>query len=174
MRRALAAVAAVVCVGSVAACGGAVAPRTWVTSVCQSLAPWRDAISKLNVTAQTQMASAKTPQDTRTRVLALLDGAQQASERARAAVAAAGVPDVQGGAVIEQRFVDSLGAVRDAYARAATTVSALPTGDAKTFYAGVASAMSRLNADYTKAGVDTATLASDELQADFAQVAACR
>lgn len=174
MRRALAAVVAMICVGSVAACGGAVAPRTWVTTVCQSLAPWRDAISKLNATAQTQMASARTPQDTRTRVLTLLNGARQASETARAAVAAAGVPDVQGGAVIEKRFVDSLAAVRDAYARAATTVGALPTGDAKAFYAGVASAMSQLNTDYSKAGVDTAALASDELQADFAQVAACQ
>lgn len=164
----------VACVTGAGGCGGAVAPRTWVTTVCQSMAPWRAAITDLNGTAQTQMADALTPADTRTRVLSLLGGAQQASEKARAAVDAAGVPDVQGGAEIERRFVASLAAVRDAYARASTTVGALPTADAATFYSGVTAALTRLNTDYQASGVDTDQLSSTELQADFAQVTACR
>jgi hypothetical protein len=174
MRRGLLAVPVVACVTLAAGCGGPVAPRTWVTTVCQSLTPWRATITQLNSTAQVEMATARTAQDTRAHVLSLLDGARQASERARAAVDAAGVPDVDGGAEIERRFVASLTAVRDAYGRAATAVGALSTTDPTTFYAGVAAAMSRLAADYQSAGVDTDRLASAELQGDFSQVAACR
>lgn len=174
MRRAPLAVLMVACVTSVAGCDGSVAPRTWVTSLCQSLAPWRATITQLNAAAQATMATARTPRDTRGHLLALLDGAQRASERARAAVDAAGVPDVDGGAEIKRRFVASLAAVRDAYASAATSISALDTTDSDAFYSGVAAALSRLNTDYRRAGVDTDQLASTELQGDFAQVAACR
>jgi hypothetical protein len=174
MRRALVAVVVVACLASAAGCGSAVAPRTWVTSVCQSLQPWRAAISNLNATAQTQMASAKTPADTRTHVLVLLNGARAASEKARADVAAAGTPDVDNGADIEKRFVASLAAVRDAYGRAATTVRALPAEGAPTFYTGVRAALAQLTADYNQAGADPSKIASTELQTDFGQVAACR
>jgi hypothetical protein len=175
MRRALvAALVAVVAPMSLAACSGSIAPTTWATTVCQSLTPWRASIATLNHTAQSEMATAKTPQETRTHMIDLLSGAQRASEKARAAVAGAGVPDVEGGAVIEKRFVTALAAVRDAYARADKTVSALPTADADTFYSGVAAAMTTLNADYAHSGVDTTALASPELQADFDKVAACR
>ena len=174
MRRALVAVVAVACLSSAAGCSSAVAPRTWVTSVCQSLRPWRAAISNLNATAQTQMASAKTPADTRTHVLALLNGARTASEKARADVAAAGAPDVDGGADIEKRFVASLAAVRDAYGHAAVTVRTLPADKASTFYDGVRVALAQLTTDYNRAGADPSKIASPELQADFGQVAACR
>jgi hypothetical protein len=174
MRRALVAVLIVACLGSAAGCSSAVAPRTWVTSVCQSLRPWRTAISNLNATAQTQMASAKTPAETRTHVLALLNGARAASEKARTDVAAAGAPDVDGGADIEKRFVASLAAVRDAYGRAASTVGALPANKASTFYTGVRTALAQLTTDYNRAGADPSKIASTELQTDFGQVAACR
>lgn len=175
MRRVLVTVlVAVVASTSLAACGGAIAPSTWAETVCQSLTPWRSTIASLNQNAQTEMAGAKTPQDTRIHMLALLSGAQRASEKAREAVAGAGVPDVDGGAVIEKRFVAALTAVRDAYARASATIAALPMTDADTFYSGVAAAMTTLNADYAKSGVDTSALASPELQADFDKVAACR
>jgi hypothetical protein len=179
MRRALLAVLVVACLGSAAGCSSAVAPRTWVTTVCQSLAPWRASISNLNATAQTQMASAKTPADTRTHVLALLNGAQAASETARADVAAAGAPDVDRGADIEKRFVAALAAVRDAYGRAAAAVQALPADKlpadkASTFYDGVRTALAQLTADYNRAGADPSKIDDKELQADFGQVAACR
>jgi hypothetical protein len=120
------------------------------------------------------MVAAKTPADTRTRVLVLLNGARAASEKARAEVAAAGVPDVDGGTDIERRFVAALAAVRDAYGRAATAVQRLPTAKVSTFYDGVRSAMARLTTDYANAGADPSKIASTELQADFTQVAACR
>ena len=91
MYRALVALvlAAVVLTG----CGGGGVPhRTWVTSVCQALTPWRDRITALNGQAATQMKSATTPAQTRANLLSLLDGARQATEDARARVAAAGVP----------------------------------------------------------------------------------
>jgi hypothetical protein len=159
---------------TLSACGSAIAPRTWATTVCQALSPWRAQIATLNQTAKTEMATAHTPADTRTHLLALLDGGEKASEKARAAVQAAGVPDVDGGAVIEKRFVAALAAVRDAYKKAETTVAALPTDDSDRFYDGVGTAMTTLNTDYANSGVDTSQLASAELQTDFDQVAACR
>jgi hypothetical protein len=154
-------------------CGGgtsAVPHRTWVTSVCQALSPWRDRLTALNTQTAQQMASATTQGQTRDRLLGLLDGARQASDDARAKVAGAGVPDVKDGAAIAERFVNALTAVRDAYGRARDTVKALPDKD---FYAGVGTAMATLNADYAKAGVDTAKLASADLRKDFDEVSAC-
>jgi hypothetical protein len=60
--------------------------------------------------------------------------------------------------------------VRDAYGRARDTVKALPDN---TFYAGVTTAMGTLNADYAKAGLDTAKVASADLHRDFDEVPAC-
>jgi hypothetical protein len=159
---------------SIAACSSSIAPATWTASVCQALTPWRAQITTLNQNAQTEMASTHTPADTRTHILALLTGAVGATATARAAVAAAGVPDVDGGAVIEKRFVAALASVQQAYAQASTAVAALPITDANTFYDGVGAAMTKLNADYANSGVDTSHLASTELQADFDKVAACR
>jgi hypothetical protein len=159
---------------SISACSSAIAPQTWAASVCQALTPWRAQITALNQNAQTEMASTHTPADTRTHMVALLSGAEQATEKARAAVLAAGVPDVDGGAVIEKRFVAALAAVRDAYQQAETTIAALPMADANAFYDAVGDAMTKLNADYANSGVDTSQLASTVLQADFDKVAACR
>jgi hypothetical protein len=156
------------------ACSSTIAPQTWASSVCHALTPWRAQITTLNQNAQTEMAATHTPADTRTHILALLSGAERSTEKARAAVAGAGVPDVDGGAVIEKRFVAALAAVRDSYQQAETTISALPMTDASTFYDGVGAAMTKLNADYARSGVDTSQLASTELQADFDKVAACR
>jgi hypothetical protein len=107
-------------------------------------------------------------------MLALLDGAQKATDRAKAAVQRAGVPDVDGGAVIEKRFVDSLTKISSAYAHASAAVKALDTADADAFYKGVATAMTTLNTDYAQSGIDTDQLVSPELQADFDTVSACR
>jgi hypothetical protein len=174
MRAKAAVVALLVIVLSTSACTSAITPSTWATSVCQALTPWRAEISTLNGNAQTEMAATRTPADTRTHILALLDGAAQATEKARSAVAAAGVPDVDGGAVIAQRFIAARAAVRDAYRSAEATVKALPTTEANAFYDGVGTAMTKLNADYANSGVDTNQLASQELQDDFGNVPACQ
>jgi hypothetical protein len=159
---------------AVAACGGPsavpVPHRTWVTSVCQALGPWRDRITALNTQAAQQMQSATTPAQTREHLLGLLDGARQASDDARSKVADAGVPDVRDGAAIAERFVIALAAVRDAYAHAHDTVKALSDKD---FYAGVATAMQTLNTEYGKAGVETAKVASADLRTDFDKVREC-
>src|SRR5579859_1272665 len=85
---------------ALAGCGGpsAVPHRTWVTSICQALGPWRDQLTALNAKTQQSLSTATTPAQTRDRLLGLLDGARQASEDARAKVAGAGVPDVTDGA----------------------------------------------------------------------------
>ncbi len=155
-------------------CGGSGVPhRTWVTSVCQTLTPWRDRITALNGQAAEQMKTAKTPAQTRDDLLALLSGARQATEDARAKVAAAGVPDVADGSAIAQRFVAALAAARDAYAKAQQGIQGLPDKDETAFYAGVKTTMDALNQDYARAGVDTGRLASAGLRKDFDEVPAC-
>ena len=169
MRRALGPVVLVAMLLS--GCGTAAVPhRAWVTSVCQTLGPWRDRLTALNARAAEQMKSATTAGQARERLLRLLDGARQASEDARAKVAGAGVPDVTDGGAIAERFVNALAAVRDAYGKARDTVHGLPEG---TFYAGVGQAMTTLNQEYARAGVDTAKVASAQLRKDFDEVPAC-
>ena len=158
----------------VTGCGnGGVPHRTWVTSVCQALSPWRDRITTLNGQAADQMKAAKTPAQTRDNLLHLLDGARQATEDARAKVAAAGVPDVTDGPAIEQRFVAALAGARDAYAKARHGIEGLAQQNETTFYAGVKTTMDDLTKDYAKAGVDTGKLASADLKKDFDEVPAC-
>jgi hypothetical protein len=152
---------------------GGVRSRTWVTDVCQALEPWRSQITDLNGQAATSTGAAANPQQTRESLVKLLSGAQQASEQARAKVAAAGYPDVKDGEAIAARFVTALANVRDAYAKAEHSVEALPMDNAKTFYDGVETALTTLNGDYAAAGVNTTTLASADLRKDFDEVPAC-
>jgi hypothetical protein len=155
-------------------CGGGEVPhRAWTTQVCQALGPWRDRITALNGQTATQMKTAKTAAQTRISLVSLLDGARQATEDARAKVAAAGVPDVADGSTIARRFVAALAAARDAYAKAQHGIQALPDRDETAFYAGVKTTMDTLNQDYARAGVDTGRLASADLRKDFDEVPAC-
>jgi hypothetical protein len=167
------AVALAVTVALVGCGGGGVKPKAWTGQVCQALTPWRGQISTLNSRAAAQMTSATTPSQTRTNLLALLDGARTASDQARVRVAAAGIPDVADGKSIASHFVAALAQVRDAYAAAQHTISGLAITDPAAFYDGVSAAIDQLNKKYAQAGLDTGTLASAELRKDFDEVPAC-
>ncbi|MDT5028888.1 MAG: hypothetical protein QOE61_5314 [Micromonosporaceae bacterium] len=159
---------------TLAACGSGTKPEAWAGQVCDALTPWRAQIAQLNARAQQQMSSAGTPAETRASLLELLAGGQTASETARAAVVAAGAPDVDGGAEVAGRFAASLEKTRDAYAHARAAVAALSTNDASTFYDGVVSVMTTLNAEYARSGVDTSKLDSVELRNAFDKTDRCR
>lgn len=158
----------------VSGCTHAVEPKSWAADVCRALSPWRSEITKLNSTAQQAMASAKTADETRAHLIDLLDGARSATDKATAAVRAAGVPDVDGGAVIEKRFVASLRKISAAYAHASSAIKALDPAHADTFYKSVGTTMTTLNNEYAQSGIDTDQLVSPELEADFDTVSACR
>ncbi|WP_203916099.1 hypothetical protein [Rugosimonospora africana] len=174
MRRMLASLAAFGVVATVAACGSDATPaKTWATEVCRALSPWRASISQLNSQAAAQMKDAKTPVQTRDNMIRLFDGARDSTESARVKVAAAGVPDVDGGKVIANRFVSALAHVRDAYDKAHHTVAALPTSQPKPFYDGVAAAVGTLDKEYSQAGLNTGALTSTELREEFEAVPEC-
>jgi hypothetical protein len=157
-----------------AACGGGgVPPNDWAANVCGTLGPWRARIADLNGQAQQRLAAAKTPEQTRTELLALLTGAQAATDQARASVAAAGDPDVDGGADAAHRFVASLETARDAYGHAVTAVSAIPTTD-PAYYDKVAAVLTTLSTEYQRSTLDPAALGSPDLQAAFAGQAKCQ
>lgn len=156
------------------ACGGGRSADAWADDVCQALAPWRAEIASLNAQAQRDLAGAGSPEAAKSSLVALLSGAEEASETALDEVTAAGVPDVAGGDEVARRFTASLSATRDAYARARRDLEALPTGDDKAFYDGVAAVLSTLTAEYASSGAEMDRLDSPELAAAFDGSDQCR
>lgn len=158
---------------TLAGCGASVSPAAWAASVCAALTPWRTEIGSLTERARGQLEAA-TPAAARENLVRLLAGAQAASETARARVAGAGVPDVDGGEEVSRSFVASLSAARDAYGRARVAVEALRTEDAEAFYDAVATAMAALTEEYGRSALDTGKLRSVELQRAFDEAPECR
>ncbi|GIF19844.1 hypothetical protein BJ973_006886 [Actinoplanes tereljensis] len=157
-----------------AACGSSHGARAWAASVCTTLSPWRTEIGSLTSRAQQQMDVATTPGQAKENLARLFAGAQDASERARAGVAKAGVPDVDDGKQIADGFTGSLAAMRDAYGRAASGIDGLATAPAKAFYAQVGTVVDQLNNDYEASSLDTSKLNSQELKQAFDEVPECR
>jgi hypothetical protein len=157
--------------------GGCVADgppaRVWAASVCAALNPWREEISTLTTRAQQQTPTATTPQQAKDNLVRMLEGARDASEKARARVAGAGVPEVDGGEAVAAGVTGSLAKVRDAYGRAGEAMRALPTEDATAFYDGVGNVMATLQREYDASALDTSSLRSTELQQAFGEVPEC-
>lgn len=157
-----------------AACGNRPAPAAWAASVCAALTPWRAEISALTERTQRQMAAATTPAQAKENLVRLLSGAEEASEAARARVAAAGVPDVDNGEEVSRSFVASLTGARDAYGRAKAAVEKAAVQDASAFYAEVEATMKTLNEEYRRSALDTTKVHSVELRQAFDEVPECR
>lgn len=157
----------------VAGCGRSVPAPQWAAKACSTLIPWRGQITDLNHQAQQRLATATTPDQTRDQLVALLDGAEQATEAARASLAAAGAPDIDGGADLAGRIVGALERIRDAYARALAALRAIPTS-AATYYDQVAAVLTALTQEYERTAVDPSALASPDMQAAFAGQAQCQ
>ncbi|WP_250029176.1 hypothetical protein [Paractinoplanes maris] len=172
--RPLALLALLVLVASIAGCSGAPNARAWAASVCTTLEPWRTEIGSLTTRTQQQMETATTPGQAKENLMRLFGGAEDASERARAGVVKAGVPDVDNGAQIADGFTGSLAATRDAYAKAKTGVEGLATAPAETFYQHVSKVVEQLQSDYQASSLDTSNLNSVELKSAFDEVPECR
>jgi hypothetical protein len=149
-------------------------PDVWVATVCNALTSWRATITDLNQRASAAMTRVTTIEQTRTNLLALVTDARDATEAARGAVEAAGVPDVSGGESVARAFERSLAATRDAYAAAAESLRELPGGDGTAFYDGVVDVMDRLMRRYEQASEDLSVLDSPELRAAFERAPECR
>ncbi|GIH11559.1 hypothetical protein Rhe02_96260 [Rhizocola hellebori] len=159
--------------GLLAGCAGGPPPRAWAASVCSTLTPWRAEINTLTSRAQQQTPQSTTPEQAKDNLVRMLEGARDASEKARSGVEAAGVPEVDDGAKIAAGMTESLTKVRDAYGKARDTVSGLPTAEPSAFYDGVSAAMVTLQAEYAASALDTSNLRSVELQAAFAEAPEC-
>ncbi|WP_030440737.1 hypothetical protein [Actinoplanes subtropicus] len=158
----------------VAACSTAPDARAWASSVCTALNPWRSEIASLTSRAQQQITVNTTPGQAKENLSRLFSGAHDASEKARADVAKAGVPDVHGGKQVADGFTGALAGLRDAYGRAATGIEGLAIAPAKTFYAQVEKVVNQLNAEYAASSLDTTKLNSPELKEAFDEVPECR
>jgi hypothetical protein len=159
---------------SLSACSGSPAPRAWVATVCAVLSPWRAEIDKMAAHTQQQMSAKTTPAQAKENLVRLFGGAEAASETARAGVERAGVPDAEHGRTVAQGFTASLGAMRDAYARARAGVDALPAVPEDTFYTKVATVVKTLDTEYTRSQLDTSRLDSPELKRAFDEAPECR
>jgi hypothetical protein len=151
-----------------------ISPDAWVVTVCNALTPWRATITDLNQRAQTQMQQATTIAQTRRNLVDLVTHARDATETARAAVVAAGVPDAPGGESAAHGFQLSLESTRDAYDEAADDLRRLPDGDETAFYDGVVDVMDRLNRQYEQAGEKLSELDSPQLRAAFDRAPECQ
>lgn len=158
---------------TVAGCGGGPTPAAWAASVCEALAPWRAEIGNLTARTQQQMTAETTPAQAKENLVRLFGGARAASEQARAQVERAGVPDVDGGGAVVERFIASLSAVRDAYGKAGDSIAKLDTGRATDFYDQVAKVVDVLNEEYGRSALDTTNLESRELKRAFDEVPEC-
>jgi hypothetical protein len=141
--------------------------------VCEALSPWRATIGDLTVRTQQQMTAETTPGQAKENLVRLFGGAELASEKARAQVERAGVPDVDDGAAVVERFTASLAAARDAYGRARDAIAQLDTGRATDFYDQVARVVEVLNKEYARSALDTTDLESRELKRAFDEVPEC-
>ncbi|GAA3347398.1 hypothetical protein GCM10020358_61990 [Amorphoplanes nipponensis] len=155
-------------------CSGGPAPRAWAATVCTVLAPWRTEIGTLATRTQQQMTAETTPAQAKENLTRLFGGAESASEKARAGVEKAGVPDVEQGKKVADSFAASLGAMRDAYGRARSGIAALATSPSKDFYAKVGSVVDTLNVEYQQSELDTSRLDSEELKQAFDEAPECR
>jgi hypothetical protein len=155
-------------------CAGGPAPRAWAASVCTVLAPWRSEIGTLATRTQQQMTAETTPAQAKENLTRLFGGAESASEKARAGVQKAGVPDVEEGKEVADSFAASLSAMRDAYGRAKSGIAALTTSPSKDFYAKVGSVVDTLNVEYKQSELDTSRLDSQELKEAFDEAPECR
>lgn len=164
----------VVLCASLVACSNGSRPRVWAAAVCNALAPWRTEIGTLTTRTQQQMTAETTPAQAKENLVRLFGGAESASERARAGVEKAGVPDVDRGEQVAQSFLASLSGMRDAYARARSGIEALPTTGQKAFYEQVSVVVNTLNAEYEQSSLDTSRLNSRELKQAFDEVPECR
>jgi hypothetical protein len=160
---------------TLAACGGGPSPVVWAAEVCTALRPWRAEISNLTSSTQQQMTAQTTPAQAQENLVRLLAGAEAATETARARVAQAGVPDTDRGDQVAGGFIDSLGAVRDAYGRAEEGIAGLDSsGPPETFYDGVEEVLATLTEEYQRSALDTSSLDSAELNRAFDEVPECR
>jgi hypothetical protein len=156
------------------ACSSSHGASAWASSVCKTLAPWRAEISSLASRTQQQITTHTTPGQAKDNLMTLFGGAQDASERARAGVAKAGVPDVTDGKQIAASFVGSLAAMRDAYGRARTGIGALAIVPVEGFYTQVGKVVDKLNQDYQASSLDTSNLNSTALKEAFDEAPECR
>jgi predicted lipid-binding transport protein (Tim44 family) len=162
-----------VLLASLAGCAKGPPPRAWAASVCSALTPWRAEIATLTTRAQQVTPQSATPEQARENLVQMLEGARDATEKARSEVQAAGVPEVKDGSTIAAKMTESLTKVRDAYGKARDTVEALSTSDPDRFYTGVQIAMVTLQQEYAASALDTTNLRSTELQAAFAEAPEC-
>ena len=89
-------------------------------------------------------------------------------------MAAAGAPDVDGGADIADEFAAVLERVRAAYAHASDRVKALPIENPKIFYDELVVIFGTLNTEYSTTGGDIIGLDSPELRQAFTEADKCR
>jgi hypothetical protein len=159
---------------SLAACAQTAGPRTWAAKVCTALAPWRAEIGTLTDRTSEQMTAETTPAQAKENLMRLFGGAETASERARAGVERAGIPDVDNGEQVATSFMASLSGMRDAYARARTGIEGLATSPQKAFYDQVTVVVQKLQQEYSQSELDTGKLSSVELKQAFDDAPECR
>lgn len=156
---------------TLSACSSGPNAQDWAAQVCKALDPWGSSIDDLTAQTKKAMGPKASPAESQDKLVKLLGGAAKASDKAYTAVVKAGVPDVDSGDAIANRFRDSLKATRNAYRDAHDSMESLDAGDSG-FYDDVTKVMDQLATDYTNVP-QVSKLSSDELRDAFAQLPQC-
>lgn len=159
--------------GLVGACGQPSAEQ-WAARVCDVLTPWRTEIASLTTEGQREISAAREPAAVRDRLVALLGGAERASDAARTTVVKLGAPDVAEGQAAAARVAGALEVARDAYRRARVELERTPTRPATAFYDAVVSIMTRLTTEYAHSSTALSGISSTELAAAIERAPECQ
>ena len=171
-----AALAALLLLGTLAACGGSGAPATvtptaYVSALCRAVAPFeRDvatASGQLTGSTSTGLAAS------RARLVSYLSALAGDSATAQHRLDAAGIPAVTGGRTFASTIVSTFSRLHNAFERSVKLASGLPTTDRAQFSAGATQLATAVKESVGQLGAGLSTRSNKVLDQTAAKLAVC-
>lgn len=170
------AVAALAATLLLAACGDsssrAVAPESYMQSVCSALGPWESAV-RTRSTALTPPAGAAAPQrkqNVQAFLAAVIADTSTAIDRLRQA----GSPNVAGGSRLAANLVGAFEQLRAAYTRAAQQAANLPTSSVSALQKAVAGISTTIDTSLSNISTRLSALGTPQFKAAAGKAPACK
>ncbi|HET9073651.1 MAG TPA: hypothetical protein VFN48_03660 [Solirubrobacteraceae bacterium] len=176
VRSARAALAGLVLMLGLAACGGSgspakVTPTAYVSALCRAVAPFERDVA----TASSHLTGAASQSLTasRDRLVSYLGALAQDSATAQHRLSAAGVPDVKDGAAFASTIVSTFSRLHNAFARSVKVASGLPTTNRAAFSVGATQLATAVKESVGQLGAGLSTRSNPVLDRTAAKLAVC-
>jgi hypothetical protein len=124
---------------------GGAPPRQWATDVCGALSTWLEDLQDRQTQVTSDLEGVTDLTEVRGVLVDFLDDAVTETDTMIGEVEAAGTPDVDMGAELQQDFVDGIGQAKTAFEEAKTTAEELPTDNQAEFAQGTSDIEQQLN-----------------------------